>query len=91
MKITITKLANANGSLLGFAEVKFGGITTRGWRILKQSNGTLRVVLPVITEKKSDGKIFYRELLALPPELQQEAIVTILAEWQKEKKDVHNQ
>lgn len=90
MNAKVTPMMSSNSSLVGFAEVEFGSITTRGWRIIKQSNGSLRVDAPVTTTRKPDGRLFYRPLLSIPPELEQEAILAILTEWKKGNHDEHS-
>ncbi len=77
-------------SLRAFADVRFGNITIRDFRIVKENGKHPHVKVPFSTYKDQKGRIKFRPIVILPDEVKGEidlAILNAYSQREKEQRD----
>lgn len=83
MEFFISDLKIVNrGALKAFADVTFGILTVRGFRIVQQDGKQAWIGFPQITYEKN-GQNKFSELLEIPRSLKKEITDALLAEYEK--------
>jgi hypothetical protein len=90
-KIIVTEIRRARkpGALLGFADLRLGDVLIQDFRILKGSDGRLRVDPPQRAWKDDSGRLRFRSILTLPPALKQTVELTVLTMWREEMEETN--
>jgi DNA-binding cell septation regulator SpoVG len=70
-----------------FVDVLFGGLVLRDFRVMQDNGGKPYVKAPFTTYKDKTGRLKFRQLIALPPNLRGQVDVTILDAFYRQEKE----
>jgi DNA-binding cell septation regulator SpoVG len=84
-EIRLLPLAN-NKTTKAFIDLEIDGIIIRDFRIY-QTNGKSSVRNPFISYRDHEGKLTFREIVTLPPNVEAEAHSMILSEFFRKSKE----
>ena len=90
IEVTDIRFIESGKSLRAFADVRFGNITIRDFRIVKENGKRPHVKVPFSTYKDQKGRIKFRPILILPDEVRGEidlAILNAYSQREKEQRD----
>jgi DNA-binding cell septation regulator SpoVG len=90
IEVTDIRFIESGKSLRAFADVRFGNITIRDFRIVKENGKRPYVKVPFSTYKDQKGRIKFRPVVILPGEVRGEidlAILNAYSQREKEQRD----
>ena len=87
IEVTDIRFIESGKSLRAFADVRFGNITIRDFRIVKENGKRPHVRVPFSTYKDQKGRIKFRPILILPDEVRGEIDLAILNAYSQREKE----
>jgi DNA-binding cell septation regulator SpoVG len=91
IEVTDIRFIESGKSLKAFADVSYGNITIRDFRIVKEDGKRPHVKAPFSTYKDQKGRIKFRPIIILPEEVRGEIDLAILNAYRQREKGQDNE